>query len=177
MKLIIGLGNPWKEYETTRHNIWFIMLDRFVNNHNLWKFVYNNKYDAEVLISELNGEKVIFCKPQTFMNRSGDAVAPLANFYKIPIKDILVIHDEIDFATGRIAFKVWGSAAGHNGLKNIIEKLGTPDFARIRIGVDRPSNTAMVVDWVLSTFKPEEKKLLEKKYDEAEKLIQDFLKE
>lgn len=175
MKLIVWLGNPWKEYEKTRHNIWFIMLDRFVESNKLWNFSFDKKYNAEVLITTINDDKVIFCKPQTFMNRSGDAVAPLANFYKIESKYILILHDEIDFITGRIAFKFGGSPAGHNGLKSLIARLGTPDFARIRIGVDRPLDNAFVADRVLSSFKPEEKKLLEEKYDEVETLINEFL--
>lgn len=176
MKLIVGLGNPWKEYEKTRHNIWFIMLDRFVDENKLGIFSFDKKYSWEILITEMDGEKIVFCKPQTFMNRSGDAVAPLANFYKIESKNILVLHDEIDFITGRIAFKFGWSPAGHNWLKSLIARLGTPDFARIRIWVDRPLDNKFVADWVLSTFKPEEKKLLEEKYDEVEKLIWEFLK-
>lgn len=176
MKLIVGLGNPWKEYIKTRHNIWFIMLDRFVEENNLGNFSFDKKYKSEICISEIEGEKIIFCKPQTYMNRSWDAVAPLANFYKIDIKDILVLHDEIDFITGKIAFKIGGSTAGHNWLKSLVARLGSPDFARIRIGVDRPLDNKFVSDWVLSTFKPEEKIELEKKYDEVENFIWEFLK-
>ena len=176
MKLIVGLGNPWKEYEKTRHNIWFVMLDRFIQENKLWDFSFDKKYSAELFTTEIDGEKVIFCKPQTYMNRSWDAVAPLANFYKIEAKNILILHDEIDFITGRIALKVSGSTAGHNWLKSLVARLGTPDFTRIRIGVDRPIDSKHVADWVLSTFKPEEKKVLEEKYSEVEKLIWEFLK-
>lgn len=176
MKLVVGLGNPWKEYGKTRHNIWFVMLDRFIEANKIGNFSFDKKYNAEIFTTEIEGEKIIFCKPQTYMNRSWDAVAPLANFYKIDGKDILILHDEIDFVTGRIAFKFWWSPAGHNGIKSLIARLGTSDFARIRIGVDRPLDNAFVADWVLSSFKPEEKKLLEEKYDEVEKLIREFLK-
>ncbi len=176
MKLIVGLGNPWKEYEKTRHNIWFIMLEKFVEAEKLGKFSFDKKYNAEILTTEIDGEKVIFCKPQTYMNRSWDAAAPLANFYKIDIKNILILHDEIDFITGRIALKVGGSTAGHNWLKSLVARLGNPDFVRIRIGVDRPLDNKFVADWVLSSFKPEEKKVLEEKYNEVEKLIKEFLK-
>ncbi len=176
MKLIVGLGNPWKEYEKTRHNIWFIMLDRFVKAHNLGSFSFDKKYNAEILVADIDDNRVIFCKPQTYMNRSWDAVTPLANFYKIESKNILVLHDEIDFVTGRIGFKFGGSPAGHNGLKSLIARLSTPDFSRIRIGVDRPLDNKFVADWVLSTFKPEEKKLLEEKYNEVENLLWEFLK-
>lgn len=176
MKLIVGLGNPWKEYEKTRHNIWFMMLDRFIEAHKLGKFSFDKKYSAEILVTDIDDNRVIFCKPQTYMNRSWDAVAPLANFYKIEANNILVLHDEIDFITGRIALKVGGSTAGHNWLKSLVARFGSPDFSRIRIGVDRPVDSKFVADRVLSTFKPEEKKLLEEKYDEVEKMIWEFLK-
>lgn len=218
MKLIVGLGNPWKEYEKTRHNIWFVMLDRFIKTNKLGKFSFDKKYIAEILTTDINDilnhqrnqwnaislddwvitttwdtvstkkmkwlqlskavryNRVIFCKPQTFMNRSWNAVAPLANFYKIETKDILVLHDEIDFITWRVVLKVWGSPAGHNWLKSMIATFGNSDFSRIRIGVDRPLDNKFMADWVLSTFKPEEKIILEEKYDEVEKLIFEFLK-
>lgn len=152
------------------------MLEKFIEAEKLGKFSFDKKYNAEIFVTTINDDKVVFCKPQTFMNRSGDAVAPLANFYKIESKNILILHDEIDFITGRIAFKFGGSPAGHNGLKSLIARLGTPDFARIRIGVDRPLDNAFVADRVLSSFKSEEKKLLEEKYNEVENLILEFLK-
>jgi len=152
------------------------MLDKFVKSNNLGKISFDKKDNAEIISTEIDSKKVIFCKPQTFMNRSGDSVATLANFYKIEAKNILVLHDEIDFITGRIAYKIGGSPAGHNWLKSLITRLGTSDFARIRIGVDRPLDNKFVADWVLSTFKPEEKELLEEKYNEVEKLIWEFLK-
>ena len=140
----------------------------------LWK--QESKYKAEVAIWEKNGEKLLLCKPQTYMNLSGEAVAPLARFYKIEAKDILVVHDEIDFVTGRLALKLGGSAAGHNGLKSIIQKFGSADFYRLRIGVDRPAVSSQVADWVLSSFKPEERALLEQKQGEVFDLIDQFLR-
>lgn len=110
------------------------------------------------------------------MNLSGEAVALLARFYKIEAKDILVVHDEIDFVTGRLALKLGGSAAGHNGLKSIIQKFGSADFYRLRIGVDRPAVSSQVADWVLSSFKPEERTLLEQKQGEVFDLIDQFLR-
>ena len=140
----------------------------------LWK--QESKYKAEVAIWEKNGEKLLLCKPQTYMNLSGEAVAPLARFYKIEAKDILVVHDEIDFVTGRLALKLGGSAAGHNGLKSIIQKFGSADFYRLRIGVDRPAVSSQVADRVLSSFKPEERALLEQKQGEIFDLIDQFLR-
>ena len=174
MKLIVWLGNPELKYDKTRHNIGFAMIDARADQGGfLWK--QESKYKAEVAIWEKNGEKLLLCKPQTYMNLSGEAVAPLARFYKIEAKDILVVHDEIDFVTGRLALKLGGSAAGHNGLKSIIQKFGSADFYRLRIGVDRPAVSSQVADWVLSSFKPEERTLLEQKQGEVFDLIDQFL--
>ena len=175
MKLIVWLGNPGLKYDKTRHNIGFAMIDaRAEQGGFLWK--QESKYKAEVAIWEKNGEKLLLCKPQTYMNLSGEAVAPLARFYKIEAKDILVVHDEIDFVTGRLALKFGGSAAGHNGLKSIIQKFGSADFYRLRIGVDRPAVSSQVADRVLSSFKPEERALLEQKQGELFDLIDQFLR-
>lgn len=175
MKLIVGLWNPWPKYEKTRHNIWFYFLDLWNQHSVLWAWSYESKYKAELISAEWKGEKVLLCKPQTYMNLSGESVAPLARFFKISAASILVLHDEIDFVTGRIALKFWWSSAGHNGLKSIIEKLGTKDFWRVRIGVDRPAVQSQVSDWVLSSFKPEEKQALENKTEEIFSLIEQFL--
>jgi len=107
---------------------------------------------------------------------SGESVWPLAQFYKIPAENILVLHDEIDFVTGRVAMKKWWSAAWHNGLKSIISKLWTNDFWRIRIGVGRPATSNMVADYVLSTFKPNEKELMDEKFSEISEFISEFLR-
>lgn len=175
MKLIVWLWNPWMKYEKTRHNIWFHFLDLRNQHSAFWSWKYESKYKAELISSERKGEKLLLCKPQTYMNLSGESIAPLAKFFKIPAENILVLHDEIDFPTARIALKCWGSAAGHNGLKSIIEKLGTKEFWRLRIGVDRPAVQSHVSDWVLSSFKPEEKQALENKTEEIFSLIENFL--
>lgn len=175
MKLIVGLGNPGAKYEKTRHNIWFYFLDQRVVQEQLWTWKFEPKYKAELIACSLQGEQLLLCKPQTYMNLSGESVSSIARFYKIAAKDILVLHDEIDFSVARIALKFGGSAAGHNGLKSIIEKLGTRDFWRLRIGVDRPIVNSQVSDWVLSGFKPEEKEKLTEKSDEIFGLIRSFL--
>ena len=176
MKLVVWLWNPWEKYKSTRHNIWAAMLEEFLDWEKLWELKYDNKWKSEILVSDDFDDRVIFCFPQTFMNLSWEAVWPLSKFYKIKPGDILVLHDEIDFVVGRVAFKAWWSAAWHNGLKNIIEKLWTKDFNRIRIGVGRPATSNMVTDYVLSKFKPDEKKLLKEKYDEVSDFIFGFLK-
>jgi PTH1 family peptidyl-tRNA hydrolase len=111
MKLIVWLWNPWEKYGKTRHNIWFSMIDNWVNSNNFWNWKFESKYKADIITTEINWEKIILCKPQTYMNLSWEAVAPLAKFYKINWNDILIIHDEIDFVTWRIALKLWGSSA------------------------------------------------------------------
>ena len=175
MKLIVWLWNPWVKYDKTRHNVWFSFIDKWNDRNWFWIWKYEVKYKAEIITSEINWEKILLCKPQTYMNLSWESVGLLARFYKVEWKDILVIHDEIDFVTWRIALKFWWSSAGHNWLKSIIEKLWTRDFWRLRIGVDRPVNSKDVVDWVLSSFKPQEKEILIEKEDEIFNLIDNFL--
>lgn len=175
MKLIVWLWNPWAKYEKTRHNIWFTFINQWVDFMWFWSWKFESKYKAEMITTEINWGKVILCKPQTYMNLSWESVGPIAKFFKIEWKDILIIHDEIDFVTWRVALKLWWSAAGHNWLKSIIEKLWTRDFWRVRIGVDRPATKDQIVDWVLSSFKPNEKELLVEKQDEIFNLIDEFL--
>jgi len=175
MKLIVGLGNPWKEYSKTRHNAGFLVLDQFVVGEKLGQFRFDTRYHAEILEVVYNGQKLLLCKPQTFMNRSGASVGPLANFYKIEPKDILVIHDEIDFPVAKIQLKLWGSPAGHNGLKDILAKLWGPDFRRLRIGIDRPVNKEQVADYVLSNFSASDIDKLDSQWGEIEKRITEFL--
>ncbi len=173
MKLIVGLWNPWKEYEKTRHSIGFFLVDNIVKGGR-WK-VEGIKWKSEWQETVIDGQKVIFLKPMEFMNRSWWAVSAVANFYKIEPKDILVIHDDIDLPVGKIQLKLWWSSAGHNWLKSIIEKIWTKDFRRLRIGVDRPVNQDDVADYVLSPFKKEEKVLIEDKMSEIEKYIHHFI--
>jgi len=181
MTLIVGLWNPWTEYAKTRHNIWFMIVDDFVKYGNLgiWK---DGKMGGDIIETVIDGQKIIFLKPMEFMNRSWWAVAAVANFYKIEAKDILVIHDEIDLPVGKVQLKLWWSSAGHNWLKSIIEKTWTKDpakdgagFWRLRIGVDRPLHKEQVADYVLGTFKKEEKETIESKYDEINQAIQKFI--
>ncbi len=191
MKLIVGLGNPWEKYMKTRHNIGFVALDYFLgvrseehSEESKRIFSYNNKIWGEVAKSPLtpfskggesSNEKVYFLKPMEFMNRSGGAVQRLAHFYKIAPKDILVLHDEIDLPVGVVKYKFGWGLAGHNGLKDIANKLWTQDFARIRIGVDRPADKNHVADYVLSSFKPVEREKIMDQFSVVEKLIREFV--
>jgi len=175
MKVVVGLGNPGKKYESTRHNIGFIVLDEFVSFENLWIFSFVSKFNAEILEVIWWWEKVLFVKPMTFMNKSGDSIKALANFYKFDAKNILVIHDEIDLPVWSVKLKTWGGHAGHNGLKDLILKIGS-EFFRIRFGVDRPSLREQVVDYVLWDFSKDEFSKIKDLFPDVFEKIKDFLK-
>jgi PTH1 family peptidyl-tRNA hydrolase len=169
MKLIVGLGNPWKEYRETRHNVGFLFLDTLAKymNADEWKKWYQWLHAAWVL----NGEKVILLKPETFMNLSGKSVQACATFFKIHPKNIIIISDDIDMEFGKVRFRETGSQWGHNGIGSIIETLGTKDIKRIKIGIGRHPNM-QASDWVLSKFTKEEKNTLEEVFQEVkEKLL------
>lgn len=135
MKLIIGLGNPGKQYEKTRHNAGFMAVDFLMDKIDLGSFKRQSKFKAEIAEGIIGGKKIIIAKPQTYMNNSGEAVQLLQSFYKIDPEDIIVVYDELDLPLGKIRVRDEGSSAGHNGIKSIIEKLGTDKFMRIRIGI------------------------------------------
>lgn len=149
IKLIVGLGNPGREYEDTRHNVGFWFIDELA-----WQWQATLKeekkfYGEVARIARPEGD-VWLLKPNTFMNKSGRAVAALANFYKIKPQEILVVHDELDIDPGRIKFKLGGGNGGHNGLKDIQAKLGTADFYRLRLGIGHPGEKPLVVGYVLN---------------------------
>ncbi len=149
-KLIVGLGNPGKEYQQTRHNVGFDFLDALPN----LDFQTQTKFFGDLAKSE----NVFYLKPLTFMNNSGKAVAAIANFYKILPQEIIIIHDELDIAPGKVKIKIGGRSGGHNGLKSIAEHLGSENFWRIRLGIGHPRNLSLsqsVVDFVLSKANPE----------------------
>lgn len=135
MKLVVGLGNPGKEYENTRHNVGFIILDNYLNGT-----TWNKDKDCMYQIINYNNERVIFLKPLTYMNLSGNAVARIANYYKVSSKDILVIHDDLDLKNGVYRLKANSSSGGHNGIKSIIQMLGTTDFSHLKIGIGNNKN-------------------------------------
>lgn len=147
MKMIVGLGNPGPKYEATRHNIGFILLDALGDSHGSWR----DKFQAHEMRAKIAGEDVILLKPQTFMNLSGTSVAAAAKFYKIELKDILVIHDELDLEPGDLKLKIAGGHAGHNGLRSIIAHMGA-DFPRLRVGIGHPGDKNRVADYVLHDF-------------------------
>lgn len=158
MKMIIGLGNPGKPYEHTRHNIGFDVVDELANRFNspLTQMKFKGMY---TVIHRPEG-KVLLVKPLTYMNLSGECIVPLMNYYDIAEDQIVVIYDDLDLAVGKLRLRQKGSAGGHNGIKSIIQHLGTQEFNRIRVGVDRPPAGMKVPDYVLSKFLSDEKPLM-----------------
>lgn len=158
MKLIIWLGNPWSEYTSTRHNIGFLALDELVHQYDGTEFLYSKKFDAAVSTGVIGKRQVLYAKPQTFMNKSWLSVRALANFYKIEMEDILIIHDDIDHIFGKIKLKFRGAHGGHNGVRDIIDKLWGKKFRRLKLWVGRPSGKMNVSDYVLGKMKDDEMK-------------------
>jgi PTH1 family peptidyl-tRNA hydrolase len=159
VKLLIGLGNPGKEYEQTRHNVGFMVIDELSRRFQVT--LDQAKFKGIFGIGMVGGEKVILCKPLTYMNLSGECVRPLMDYYRIDVEDIMVIYDDLDLPTGTIRLRPKGSAGGHNGMKSLIHHLGTDHFKRVRIGIDRPKNGMKVTDYVLGRFTEEEMKEIE----------------
>lgn len=160
VKLIVGLGNPGKEYEATRHNAGFWWVDELAHTHGS-SFRADAKFHGLVAKATLHGHEVHLLKPQTFMNVSGRAVGAVAQFYKLEPAQILVVHDELDLPPGSVKLKLGGGHGGHNGLKDIITHLGTRDFWRLRIGIGHPGERTEVVDYVLNAPRKEEQMLIE----------------
>jgi peptidyl-tRNA hydrolase, PTH1 family len=150
LKVIVGLGNPGKKYELTRHNIGFWAVDQLSNK---WNIPFQKeKWNSMVAEGIVNGEKVFLLKPLTYMNLSGEAVGAAMRFLKLPSKDLLVIFDDMDIPLGQLRLRQKGSSGGHNGMKSIIQHLGTEQFNRIKVGINRPPAGRKVVDYVLEPF-------------------------
>lgn len=157
MKLIVGLGNPGKEYEKTRHNVGFKVLDLIANKIN--QNYKSDKFNGLFIKNEIDDEKVIFLKPQSYMNLSGEVVRKYFDFYKIDIDDIIIISDDLDMPVGKIRLRAKGSSGGHNGLKNIFTHLGTDKIKRIKIGVGN-NKKCDTKDYVLGKFSSDETNLI-----------------
>ena len=161
IKLIVGLGNPGPEYEDTRHNAGFWLLDQLAQQwHSHWQD--DRKFFGHLIRSTRPSGEIRLLKPQTYMNLSGQAVQAVASFYKIQPREILVIHDELDLEPGRIKFKLGGGNGGHNGLKDIQARLGTPDFYRLRLGIGHPGDRNLVTSFVLGKPPAAERELIER---------------
>lgn len=150
MRIVVGLGNPGSRYDKTRHNAGFWVIDALADRFGVT--VLQQKWQALVGECRIGSEKIIFCKPQTYMNLSGEAVAEISSFYsEIRVaSDLIVIYDDMDFPLGQMKLRESGSAGGHNGLKSLIQHLGTSQFPRIRFGIGRPEPGQTVIDYVLS---------------------------
>lgn len=170
MKLIVGLGNPGKEYENTRHNTGFMALDYFANKNNL-TFKLETKLEGLISSTNINGEKVYLLKPVTYMNLSGNSISKVLNYYKIDVKDMLVIHDDLDLDVGVIRVRNHGSAGGHNGLKSIISHIGE-NFNRCKIGISKSNDT---IAHVLGKFSKEEMASINLAIEKVNDLISDFI--
>lgn len=174
IELIVGLGNPGPQYDQTRHNAGFWFVDEIARSHGQ-TFKLESKYHAELCQLNLAGKKLWLLKPNTYMNKSGKAVAALANFYKIPAENILVAHDELDLPNGRARLKVGGGHGGHNGLRDIIACLGKKEFQRLRIGIDHPGSSSEVSNYVLNKPRQDEKQAIEIAIDEALRILPELL--
>lgn len=172
MLLIVGLGNIGKNYEDTFHNIGFLCLDAFLSKNSLK--LNKNKMSGDSLETVLYGEKVIFVKPTTFMNRSGDCVAQYKNKYKLNSEDILILYDDYDLPIGEVRFRNKGSAGTHNGMKSIVEQLGTENFKRLRIGIFDSNSRMPLLDYVLSKIKKKEE--YKKVFEKTNQFLEDYIK-
>jgi peptidyl-tRNA hydrolase, PTH1 family len=171
MKLIVGLGNPGKKYAGTRHNIGFAVVDAIADRHGLdW-----TSAPADAMLARWRARDAILVKPLTFMNLSGHAIGDLLRYFKIPIEDLLVIVDEAQLELGRIRTRANGSAGGHNGLKSVIEQLGTEQFARMRIGVGRGDSRRDLADHVLATFDAAERPVVAETIDRSADAVESFI--
>ena len=154
MQLIVGLGNPGKKYQYTRHNIGYMAIENIISAQHDYKI--KNKFNSIIYEVIIDSNKIILVKPETYMNNSGDAVYQIANFYKINSKDIFVLHDELDIPFGKIRIKIGGGNAGHNGLKSITNKINN-NYTRVRLGIGHPGKKEMVNSHVMGNFSGPEK--------------------
>jgi peptidyl-tRNA hydrolase, PTH1 family len=174
--LVVGLGNPGREYAGHRHNVGWMVVDELARRHGVsWR----GKFSARIGDLRFDGRRLALLKPETYMNESGRAVAAAARFYKLPPESLLVVHDEGDFDLGRLQVRLGGGLAGHNGLRSLAAGLGTPDFLRVRVGVGRPErgDPRPLADYVLSDFRPDDDAdaIVSRAADAVETVVRDGL--
>ena len=170
--MIVGLGNPGGKYKSTRHNMGFMVIDELLRLFD--SELELRKFKGKYTILTRGNEKVLLVKPQTFMNLCGECVAPLMGYYKIQLEDILVIYDDLDLPCGKVRLRPNGGSAGHNGLKSLIKHLGSQEFKRIRIGIDKDP-LMMTIDYVIGKPSGEQKKLLKKAVEKAALAVREYL--
>jgi PTH1 family peptidyl-tRNA hydrolase len=174
--LVVGLGNPGREYAQNRHNVGWMVVDELARRHGgSWR----SKFSGQLAEVRLDGARVALVKPETYMNESGRSIAAAARFFKVPVEDVLVAHDDVDLEEGRLQARLGGGLAGHNGLRSISSALGSQDFLRLRIGVGRPGrgDRRSVADFVLAPFAPETDvdALIARSADAVEAIVRDGL--
>jgi len=174
LMLIVGLGNPGNKYDDTRHNAGFWFLDELAQDYGA-TFKAETKYVAEMAKCSIADRPVWLMKPQTYMNLSGKSVGPFARFYKIAPENILVVHDELDFAPGVARMKIGGGAGGHNGITDIAQKLGSKNFHRLRVGVGRPDDPAKVESWVLKRPSADDELKIRNALGECRRCVRDMV--
>jgi peptidyl-tRNA hydrolase, PTH1 family len=174
--LIVGLGNPGREYRANRHNAGFMLLDRLVERHK-WMAFTKRQGKALITTGLLGQASLVLAKPQTFMNLSGEAVSALLRFYDLPLERLLVIVDEIDLPLGTLRLRPDGGSAGHNGMRSIIEQLGTEVFPRLRLGVGRPSGAKAAAGYVLRDFRGEDLEIMTLTLDKAADAVECFVRD
>jgi PTH1 family peptidyl-tRNA hydrolase len=174
IKLIVGLGNPGARYAHSRHNVGFMIVERFARAHDL-QFA-RRRFNAELAEGTIGDARVLLAKPQTFMNLSGEAVGKLVAFYKIALTDLLVVYDDLDLPLGKLRLRPKGGAGGHHGMESILARLGSSDFPRLRVGIGRPNPDADI-DHVLGAFSEAELAVMEETFTRAVQAIEVWLRE
>ena len=174
MYLIVGLGNPESDYANTRHNMGFNVINKLAKEYNIE--IARKKFNSEYENAIIEGEKVIFVKPQTFMNSSGEAVVEFVNFYKIELDKVIIIYDDIDIEPGKIRIRKSGSPGSHNGMKSVVHFLNNENFPRIRVGIGKPNDSENMIDYVIGAIPEEDKKQLEIGVGQATEAVVELLK-
>lgn len=173
MKCIVGLGNPGRKYEKTRHNVGFMAIDRIAAS--LGTSLNEKKFKCDYSTVLWRGEKVLLVEPQTFMNLSGEGVRPLIDYFKIKPEDVIVVFDDLDLPTGKIRLREKGGHGGHNGIRSLIQHLGTKEFKRVRIGIGRPIEQMAVVDYVLQKFSKDEMIDIDQAIDQVSRAVETYV--
>lgn len=174
MYLIVGLGNPEKEYSNTRHNMGFNVINKIAKDCDIK--ISQSKFNGLYTVEHINGEKVILLKPQTYMNSSGECVIEFKNFYKIPSENIIVVYDDIDLEPGTIRIRKKGGPGTHNGMKSVVEQISTQNFYRIRIGIGQPEFKGDLLNYILTKIPEAEYNILKKPINNAAEAVIDIIK-
>lgn len=174
MYLIVGLGNPESEYKNTRHNMGFDTINILAEKYNIE--INKNKFSALVGEGQIEGEKVFLIKPQTFMNLSGDSVIQFVNFYKVNIENVIVIYDDMDIEAGKIKVRPKGGSGSHNGMKSVVNRLGSENFPRIRVGIGKPQFENDIINYVIGSIPEKERNILKESTKTAAEAVSSILK-